>query len=59
MSYKDVTDCKMLRHMAGVKFQDGKSKIEVRDMCGVEGLCVKLRQRSLRWFGRVRRQFVE
>ena len=58
MSYEDVTDCKVLRYMAGVKFQDGKS-IEVRDMYGVEDLSLKLRQRRLRWFGHVKRQFVE
>jgi len=29
--------------------------MEVRDMCGVEDLSVKLRQRRLRWFGQVRR----
>ena len=26
-------DCKMLRYMGGVRWQDGKSSIEVRDMC--------------------------
>ena len=31
-------DCKMLRYMAGVKWQDGKSSIDVRDMCGVDDL---------------------
>ena len=28
-------DCKMLRYMAGVKWKDGKSSTEVRDMGGV------------------------
>jgi len=46
---------KMLRYMAGVRWQDGRSSMEVRDMCGVEDLSVKLRQRRLRWFGQVRR----
>ena len=41
--------------MAGVKWQDGKSSIEVRDMCGVEDLSVRVMQRRLRWFGHVRR----
>ena len=48
-------DCKMLRYMAGVKWQDGKSSIEVRDMCGVDDLSVKVKQRILRWFGHVGR----
>ena len=46
---------KMLRYMAGVKWQDGKSSIEVKDMCGVEDLSVKLKQRRLRWIGHVKR----
>ena len=41
--------------MAGMKWQDGKSSIEVRDMCGVEDLSVRVMQRRLRWFGHVRR----
>ena len=45
----------MLRYMAGVKWQDGKSSTEVRDMCGVVDLSVKVRQRRLRWFGHIRR----
>ena len=49
-------DCKMLRYMAGVKWQDGNYSIEIRDMCGVEDLSVKVRQRRLRWLGQVRRE---
>ena len=41
-------NCKMLRYMAGVRLQDEKSSMEVRDMCGVEDLSAKLRQRRLR-----------
>ena len=48
-------DCKMLRYMAGEKWEDGKSSFELRDMCGVEDLSVKVRQRRLRWFGHVGR----
>jgi len=47
-------DCKMSRYMAGVKWQDGKSSIEVRDMCRVEDLSVKMRQRRMGLFGHVR-----
>ena len=41
--------------MASVKWQDRKSSIEVREMCGVEDLSVQVRQRKLRWFGHIRR----
>ena len=41
--------------MAGVEWQDGKSRTEVSNMCGVEDLSVKVRQRRLRWFGHIRR----
>ena len=34
-------DHQMLRYMAGVKWQDGKSRIEVRNMCGVETSLLK------------------
>jgi len=44
----------MSRYMAGVKWKDGKSSIEVRDMCRVEDLSVKMRQRRMRLFGHVR-----
>ena len=40
---------------AGVKWQDGKSSTKVKEMCRVEDLSVKVRQRRLRWFGHVRR----
>ncbi len=48
-------DGRMLRYTAGVRWQDGRSSSEVAEMCGVEGLSARLRQRRLRWFGRVER----
>ncbi len=55
-------DRRMLRYMAGVRWQDGRSSGEVTEMCGVEDLSAKLRhlsaklrQRRLRWFGHVER----
>ena len=48
-------DCRMLRYMARVRWQDRRSSSEVAEMCGVEDLSVKLRQRRLRWFGHVKR----
>ncbi len=47
-------DCRMLRYMAGVRWQDRWSK-KVAEMCGVEGLSFKLRKRRLRWFDRMER----
>ena len=35
---------------ARVSWQDRKSSSEVAEMCGLEDLSVKLRQRGLRWF---------
>ena len=46
---------RMLKYMAGVRWQDGKSSSEVAEMCGVDGFSVKLRQRRLRCFGQVKR----
>ena len=41
--------------MAGLWWQDRKSSSEVAEMCGVEDLSVKLRQKRLRiWFGYVK-----
>ena len=48
-------DHRMLRYMAGVRLQDGRSSSEVAEMCGVESFFVKLRQRRVRWFGHVKR----
>ena len=41
--------------MAGVRWQDGRSNIEVAEMCGVEDLSIKIRQRRLRWFEHVKK----
>jgi len=48
-------DHQLLRYMAGVRWQDEKSSIEVRDKCGVEDLSVKMMQRRLKYFGHVRK----
>ena len=48
-------DHRMLRYMAGVRWQDGRSSSEVAEMCGVEYLSVKLRQRRLKWFRDMKR----
>ena len=48
-------DGRMLRYMAGVRRQDGRSSSEVAEMCGVDDLSVKLRQRRLRWLEHVKR----
>ncbi len=48
-------DRRMLRYVVGVRWQDGRSSGEVAEMCGVEDLSAKLRQRRLRWFGHVER----
>ncbi len=48
-------DRRMLRYMAGVRWQDGRSSREVAEMCGIEDLSAKLRQRRLTWFGYVER----
>ncbi len=50
-----ICDRRMLRYMAGVRWQDGKSSGEVAEMCGVMDLSAKLMQRRLRWFGHVER----
>ena len=34
-------DFRMPKYMAGVRWQDGKSKSEVTEMCGVEDLSAK------------------
>ena len=37
---------RMLRYMAGVRWQDGRSSSEVLEMCGVEDFSVYLRQKE-------------
>ncbi len=46
-------DRRMLRYMAGVTWQDRRSRREVGEMCRVEDLSVNLGKRRLRWFGHV------
>ena len=48
-------DRRMLRYMAGVRWQDGRTSIEVAKACGVEDLVSVLTRRRLRWFGHVER----
>ncbi len=48
-------DRRMLRYMAGVRWQDRRFNKEVAEMCGVEDLSVKLRKKRLRWFGHMER----
>ena len=48
-------DRRMLRYMAGVRWQDGRSGSEVAEMCGVEELAGELRKRRLRWYGHLKR----
>ena len=41
--------------MARVRWEDGRFSSEVPDMCRVEDLSVKLKQRRLKWFRHVKR----
>ena len=52
---KQIYDRRMLRYMAGVKWQARRSSSEVAEMCGVEDLSVRLRQKRLRWSRHVKR----
>ena len=45
-------DRRMLRYMAGIKWQDGVSSEEVARRCSLE----RARQGRLQWFGNVRRE---
>ena len=45
----------MLRYMAGVRWQDGRSSSEVVEIWGAEDFSVNLRQKLLRWFGHLER----
>ena len=49
-------DRRMLRYMAGVKWQDRVSSEEIAKRCGVKEIETKIRQRRLQWFGHVRRE---
>ncbi|MPC32051.1 hypothetical protein E2C01_025353 [Portunus trituberculatus] len=45
----------MLKYMAGVRWQDRRSSIEVVEMCGIKDHSVELRKRKPRWFRHVKR----
>lgn len=49
-------DGRMLRYMAGVRWQDRISTEEVSNRCGVRKIQDKLRYRRLQWFGHVKRE---
>ena len=49
-------DCRMLRYMGHVKWEDGVSNEEVMKRCGVEDVLKVLRRYRLRWYGHVRRR---
>ena len=46
-------DNRMLRFMAGVRWEDHLTNDDVAEMCGIEKLEYKLRAQRLRWFGHV------
>jgi len=50
-----VNDSRMMRYMAGVKWEQRVPNEQVEDMCGVRQLRFRLRQGRLRWFGHVTR----
>jgi len=49
-------DSRMLRYMAGVRWQDRISSKEVAKRCGLKMIQDKLRQKRVQWFGHVRRE---
>ena len=49
-------DRKMMRYMAGVRWTDRISSVEVAWRCGLTDIQGKIRQRRLQWFGHVRRE---
>ena len=50
------SDCRMLRYMAHIKWQDTKTNDEVIKICEIEDITSRLRRGRLRWFGHVRRR---
>ncbi len=48
-------DRRMMRYLAGVRWQDRVISEEVARRCGIREIEVILRQRRLQWFGHVRR----
>ena len=51
-----TTDRRMLRYMAGVRWQDRVPSEEVLRRCDLEDIESKLRRSRLRWFGHVKRR---
>ena len=49
-------DCRMLRYMSHVKWEDGFSNEDVMRECGVEDVLMVLRRNRLRWYGHVKRR---
>ena len=49
-------DYRMMRYMAGVKWQDRISNEEVVERCGIKDMQHSLRHRRLQWFGHVKRR---
>ena len=49
-------DRRMLRYMAGVKWQDGVSSEEVAKRFGLGDIQERIRQGRLQWFGHVKRE---
>ena len=49
-------DCRMLRYMAGVRWEDYVSNEEVVRRCGLEDVVSVMRRRRLRWYGHVERR---
>ena len=50
------SDCKMLRYMAHLKWEDRVTNEEVMRRCGVEDVISKLRRDGLRWYGHIKRR---
>ena len=56
---EDITrkcDRRMLRYMAGIKWQDVVSSEEVAKRCVLEDIQERVRKGRLQWFGHVRRE---
>ena len=49
-------DCRMMRYMAGIRWEDRVSNVEVEERCGLGNLVGVLRRTRLRWFGHVSRR---
>ena len=49
-------DRRMLRYIAGVKWQDGVTSEEIAKRCDLIEIQDKIRQQRLQWFGHVQRE---